>query len=586
LVKRIQNPNAAFWLSQGVKKRVIIVGGVAGGASAAARLRRLDENAEIVILERGAFVSFANCGLPYRVGDVITDERKLLVATPELLRDRFRIEVHTEHEVTAIDRAARTVTVRNLSDGSERKETYDALLLSPGAGPIRPPIPGIDLPGVFTVRSIPDVRQIRAWIDKHAAKRAVIVGGGFIGLEMAENLRHRGLDVTIVEKLDQLMPPLDPEMAVPVRLHCEAHGVTVRLGDGLASLTAAANGGLTVRTDHNLEIAADLVILAIGVRPEIQLAKAAALTTGPRGGIVVDSHMRTSDPAIWAVGDAVEISDVVTASAALVPLAGPANRQARIAAASITGRSTGFRGVQGTAVCGVLGLTIASTGASEKSLRRAGLPDFQAVYLHPGHHVGYYPGAKPIHLKLLFRPSDGRVLGAQAVGEAGVERRIDTIAMAIQMRATVDDLAEAELCYAPQYGAAKDPVNLAGMIAQNARNQDSPLAGWSEIDGADVLILDVRESFEWHAGHFERAVHIPLGQLRDRLGELPKDRPILVHCAVGLRAHIAVRILRQRGFDARNLSGGWTTWRHVEAAAESARAYLPEPRAVPPEPTG
>ncbi len=425
-------------------KRVLIVGGVAGGASAAARLRRLDEAAEVVLFERGGHVSFANCGLPYYVGDVISDEGKLLVATRESFRARFDIDVQNEHEALSIDRAAHTLRVRDLRTGQERDERYDALVLSPGAAPIRPPAPGVDLPGVFMVRTIPDSRRIRAWLAERACKRAVVVGGGFIGLEMAENLVHRGLSVTILEKLGQVMPPLDPEMAAPLAAHLRKKGVALRLGEGLAGVEREGDG-LAVVTDRGERVPADLVVLAIGVRPEAALAQAAGLALGKRGGIVVDDCMRTSDPDIYAVGDAIEVRDVVVGQETILPLAGPANRQGRIAAEAIAGRAGRFRGVQGTAIVGVLGLTAGTTGASEKGLGRAGITDYEVVYLHPGHHAGYYPGARPIHIKLIFARSDGRVLGAQAVGEEGVDKRLDVIATMIQMRGTVSDLAEVEL---------------------------------------------------------------------------------------------------------------------------------------------
>ena len=374
------------------RKKIVVVGGVAGGASCAARCRRLDETAEILILDRGPYVSFANCGLPYYVGDVIKDESKLLVANPALFRDRFNIEVRTEHEVVAIDRGARKIEVKERASGRTYRESYDALVLSPGAAAVRPPLPGIDLPGIFVVRTIPDSRQIRIWIDEKSAKSAVIVGGGFIGLEMAENLMHRGLSVMVVEMLDQVMPPLDPEMACQVQEHLEKHGVKVALGDGVAGFEAH-DGQISVKTKSGAEHVGDIVILAIGVRPETALAKAAGLNLGARGGIRVDEQMRTDDPNIWAVGDAVEVKDVVTGEWTLIPLAGPANRQGRIAADVICGRDSKFRGVQGTAICGVFELAVASTGASEKNLLRAGITDYEKVYLHPANHVGYYPGA-------------------------------------------------------------------------------------------------------------------------------------------------------------------------------------------------
>ena len=547
------------------RKKIIIVGGVAGGASCAARCRRLDEEAEILMLDRGPYVSFANCGLPYYVGDVITDETNLLVANPALFRDRFNIEARTGHEVIAIDRAAREIEVRELSTGRFYRESYDALVLSPGAAAVRPPLPGIDLPGIFVLRTIPDSRQIRTWIEEKDAKSAVVVGGGFIGLEMAENLVQRGLSVTIVEMLDQVMPPLDPEMARPVQEQLEKHGVKVALGDGVAGFEPRG-GQVVVNTKSGAQHAGDLVILAIGVRPETALAKAAGLELGERGGLRVDEQMRTSDPCIWAVGDAVEIRDVVTGEWTMIPLAGPANRQGRIAADAICGRDSKFRGVQGTAICGVFVLTVASTGASEKSLLRAGITDYEKVYLHPANHVGYYPGAKPINLKLLFRKSDGRLLGAQAVGEAGVDRRIDVIAIAIQFGGTVFDLEESELCYAPQFGAAKDPVNFAGMIAANSLRGDLPLADWKQLLPDSAILVDVRDPNEFEEGHISGAINLPLNDLRARLGELPRDRELWLYCRVGQRGYYAARLLMQHGFQVKNLPGGYLTYDLIKAA--------------------
>jgi NADPH-dependent 2,4-dienoyl-CoA reductase/sulfur reductase-like enzyme/rhodanese-related sulfurtransferase len=540
-------------------KRILIIGGVAGGASCATRLRRLDESCEILLFDRGAHVSFANCGLPYYVGDVITEEKSLLVASPELFRDRFNIMVKVRHEVTAIDRQRQVISVSNLATGSVREERYDALVLAPGALAIKPPIPGIDAPGVFSVRTIPDSQLVRSWITDHHAHSALIIGGGFIGLEMAENLHHRGLAVTIVEKTTQLMPPLDPEVAEPVRVRLQEAGVTVRLGEAVTALRSES-GSLVAATESGGSIRSDLVILAIGVKPETTLARAAGLSIGASGGIAVDDAMRTSDPRIWAVGDAVETSEFTTGIKVVIPLAGPANRQGRIAADAICGRSARFRGVQATSVCGAFGLVIASTGASEKLLQRAGITGYQAVHLHPGHHVGYYPGAKPIHMKVIYRQSDGRVLGAQAVGEEGVEKRIDVIAMAIQLGGTMHDLSEAELCYAPQFGAAKDPVNIAGFIADNQLSGDAPLADLATCGTAGHTLLDVRESAETALGTVPGALIIPLHQLRARWREVPPGAPVDVMCAAGQRAYYAVRFLRQQGVDARTCSGGWYTW--------------------------
>ena len=541
-------------------RKVLIVGGVAGGATCAARLRRLDENAEIVVFEKGPYPSFANCGLPYYIADIISDEAKLLVATPDLFRARFNIDVRPEQEVVRIDRREKRIEVKDLRRGTTCWETYDALVLSPGAAPVRPPLPGIDLGGIFTLRTIPDSRAIRTWIEHTKARRAVIIGGGFIGLEMAESLAHRGLQLEIVEMLGQVMPPLDREMAEYVRDRLLQNHVSVRLGDAVAQFEGTDGRVSAVIARGGARIPADIVILSVGVKPETKLAREAGLELGARGGIRVDESMRTSDPAIWAVGDAVEVRDIVAGEFALVPLAGPANRQGRIAADAICGRPARFRGVQATAACGVFGLTAAITGVSEKRLLLAKNSDYEVVYLHPLDHAGYYPGAKPMHLKLIFRRSDGLILGAQGVGEAGVERRIDVISMAIQRGSTVFDLEEAELCYAPQFGAAKDAVNLAGMVAANVVRGDVNLAKWGSLPHSEVFLLDVREPAEFKAGSITGAANIPLGQLRQRLDDLPRNRPIWVNCRVGQRSYIAVRILQQNGFDVHNLSGGYSTW--------------------------
>jgi NADPH-dependent 2,4-dienoyl-CoA reductase/sulfur reductase-like enzyme/rhodanese-related sulfurtransferase len=551
---------------QSGKPRILIVGGVAGGASCAARARRMSEKAEIIIFERGPYVSFANCGLPYYVGDVITDEEDLLIATPELFKERFNIEVRLRSEVTSIDRKKREIEVRNGETGKVYREKYDALVLATGAAPVRPPIPGIDLPGIFSLRTIPDSRQIREQIAERKARRAVVVGGGFIGLEMTENLARRGVSVTIVEMLPQIMPPIDPEIAVPIQEHLTANGVSLCLGDGVAGFERdARKDTISVITKSGGKYDCDMVLLAIGVRPEITLARETGLEIGQLGGIRVDEHMYTSNQRILAVGDTVEVRNFVNGEWSLFPLAGVANRQGRIAADVILGRKATFRGAQGTIVCKVFDITIAATGMSEKSLNRRKLSGheehYEKIYLHPGHHVGYYPGAKPITMKLIFSTEDGRILGAQAVGEEGVEKRIDVIAMAIQKGATVFDLEEAELCYAPQFGAAKDPVNIAGMIAANALRGDAPVAHWADVRSPQALVLDVREPQEFAFGHVEGSQNMPLHSLRDRMSDLPRDKEILAYCAVGQRSYYASRALRLNGFLAKNISGGMETYR-------------------------
>jgi NADPH-dependent 2,4-dienoyl-CoA reductase/sulfur reductase-like enzyme/rhodanese-related sulfurtransferase len=535
--------------------KVVIIGGVAGGASCAARLRRLDENAEIVMVERGPYVSYANCGLPYHVGGVIVDEASLLIANPQLFRDQFAIEVRTNTEAVSIDAKAKTVALRDVATGTIKLESYDKLVLSPGAVSIKPPLPGIDQPGIFHVRTVPDARAIRTWMTSNPiGKRAVVIGGGFIGLEMVENLVHQGFKVTLLELADQILAPLDVEQSRAVEDVLRRHGVTLALGEAVTGFVQQASGEIAVQTKAGTTYPADIVILALGVRPDTALAKSAGLQLGERGGIKVDEHMRTSDPDIYAVGDAVEVHDVVTGADTLLALAGPANRQGRIAADAMKGRSSRFRGVQGTAIIGLFGTTVAWTGASEKTLRRLGRDDFEKIYLYPNHHARYYPGAKTIAMKLIFAKADGRILGAQAYGEEGVDRRIDVIATLIQKGGTVYDLEEAELCYAPQYGSAKDAANFAGMIAANVLRNDMPVAHWSTDN--ESLLLDVREPAEIATYAVSDAIHIPLRQLRARLSELPRDREIAVICRSGQRAYLATRILLQNGFSAKTLSGG------------------------------
>ena len=551
--------------------KVIIVGGVAGGASCAARLRRLDEDAEIIMVERGPYVSYANCGLPYHVGGVIPRESSLLVADERVFREQFAIDARTRCEAIAIAPQEKTVQLRNVATGEVTTESYDKLVLSPGAAPISPPLPGIDLPGVFRVRTVPDVRTIREWIEGHAAlpsgmdaytgfqtvmpaKRAVVVGGGFIGLEMAENLVHLGLQVTLLQKGDHVMGPMDPEMARYVERHLQKNGVQLELNADVSEFKQREDGTLEVLTQAGQVYPANLVVLGIGVRPENWLAKDAGLEIGELGGIRIDDQMRTSEPDIFAVGDAVEVRDTGTGQWSLLALAGPANRQGRIAADVIAGRDSRFRGTQGTAIIGLFGAAAAWTGLSEKTLKRLGETDYEKIYLYPNSHAGYYPGAKYLAMKIIFRKSDGRLLGAQAVGQDGVDKRIDAFAMAIQLGGTIYDLEESELCYAPQFGSAKSPVNFAGMVAADVLREDMPLCHWDS--GETELLLDVRHPEELTIEHVPGAVNIPLGELRARLDELPRDREIRVFCRSGQRAYYATRVLLQNGFKVRNLAGG------------------------------
>jgi NADPH-dependent 2,4-dienoyl-CoA reductase/sulfur reductase-like enzyme/rhodanese-related sulfurtransferase len=545
--------------------RLIIVGGVAGGASAAARARRLSEEAEIVLFERGPDVSFANCGLPYYLGGEIAERDRLLVATPERLRGRYRLNVRTRTSVEAIDRKAKRVRVRDLVRGREYEEAYDKLILAPGATPILPPLPGIDLPGIFTLRNMQDVDRIKETLDR-GVRQAVIVGAGFIGLELVENLVRRGVQATVVELQDQVLPPLDPEMTVPIAEHLAANEVTLLLGQSAEAFEPAGEG-LKVRLKSGQHLSAQLVVLGVGVRPENRLAVEAGLEVGPRGGIRVNEHMQTSDPDVYAVGDAVEVRDFVTGEPTQVPLAGPANRQGRIAADHIFGRVSQYRGTQGTAIVRVFDLTAALTGASEKTLRRLGRP-YRKVYLHPTQHAGYYPGARPMMLKLLFDPVTGKLLGAQAVGREGVDKRIDVLAVAIQAGMTVFDLEEVELAYSPQYGSAKDAINMAGFVAGGLLRGDHPQVSAEQLSGAGLdggtgrspVVLDVRTPEEFAAGHLPDAVNIPVDELRSRLAELPHDRPLVAYCQVGQRGYLAVRLLREAGYQAMNLSGGFKTY--------------------------
>ena len=541
--------------------KLLIVGGVAGGASAAARSRRLSEEAEIILFERGPDVSFANCGLPYYVGGEIAERKKLLVTTPELLRTRFRLDVRTRSVVEAIDRSAKTVRVRDLESGREYVESYDKLLLAPGAAPLRPPLPGIDLPGIFTLRNLQDVDQIKQRTDQ-GVKQVVLLGGGFISLELAENFARRGIATTVVEKNKQILTPFDPEMTTPIAEYLAAKGVTLMLGQSAEAFEESPEG-LIVCLSSGQRLPAQLVVMGIGVRPENQLAVDAGLPVGPRGGIQVDEFLKTADPDIYAVGDAIEVQDFVTGDATQVPLAGPANRQGRIAADNIFGRHVKYRGTQGTAILGFFDRTAAMTGASEKTLRRTNRP-FRKIYIHPAHHAGYYPGAEQMSLKVLFQPDTGRILGAQGVGGAGVDKRIDVLAVAIQAGMSVFDLEEMELSYAPQFGSSKDPINMAGFVASGLLKGDHPQLDIDQFlatpENLRPFLVDVRTPKEFSLGHIPGALNIPIDDLRSSLNELPRDRDVAVYCQVGQRGYLATRILRQNGFSVSNIGGGYKTY--------------------------
>ena len=562
--------------------RVLIVGGVAGGASTAARLRRMDESAEIVVFERGPFVSFANCGLPYHISGTIPQRDQLLVTTPADLKASLNIDARPNHEVLAIDRAARTVWVRNQQDGSESTEPYDKLVLSPGAVPIVPPLPGVDATGVFQLHNIPELDAILEWLNNRQVERAVVVGGGFIGLEVAENLVERGVKVSLVEMLPQVLAPIDGDMASMVHEHLALHGVELVLGDGLKAI-APREGSLEVQTSSGKAIPAQMVVLAIGVRPDTSLAREAGLDLGPRGHIIVNDQMQTSDPDIYAVGDAILVKNMISGQSMPLALAGPASREGRTAADNIAGFERRFPGVQGTSVVKVFDLTVASTGLNSRQLQDLGLP-FKSVITHNNNHAGYYPGAASIALKLLYSP-EGKIYGAQAVGGNGADKRIDVIATAMRGQLSVYDLEDLELCYAPPFGSSRDPVNIAGFTAANELRGDAPTLQWADVAGLDReswLCLDVRQPEELAVGQVPEALNIPLGELRGRHMELPRDKKLLVNCAGGQRSYYAVRALRQLGYDAWNLSGGYKTYHAAtQALPESGNAMdvrtMPEP---------
>ncbi len=532
-------------------KKIVIIGGVAGGASCAARLRRLDETADIIMLERGEYISYANCGLPYHVGDVIKSRDALLLQTPEAMKQKYGIDVRVKNEASSIDRENKKITVRKLDSGEVYEETYDTLVISTGSSPVRPPIPGIDSSRIQTLWTVPDTDRIRALIKESNIKTAAVIGGGFIGLEMAENLRHAGLSVSLIEMLDQVMTPVDFEMAQLLHEHILQNGVDLHLGDGVAAFEDQA-GAVAITLKSGKTLSAELVILSIGVRPNSELAKAAGLAVNERGGIVVDDYLKTSDPDIYAVGDVIQVDDLIFQEPAMIPLAGPANKQGRIAANNIAGTQETYEKTQGTSVAKVFDLAVASTGANEKALIRRGLrkgKDYESILITQNSHAGYYPGAVPITLKLLFSTDGKKIFGAQIVGGDGVDKRIDTLAVAIRLGAGIPDLKNLELAYAPPFSSAKDPVNMAGFVAENLLTGKVAFSAWDVVEkNPDAVLLDVRETGELMAFSLPNGKHIPLGQLRDRLGELDPSRQIIVFCAIGVRAYNAARILMQNGF--------------------------------------
>lgn len=556
----------------------LIIGGVAGGATVAARLRRMDEKANIILFERGKYVSYANCGLPYYIGDTINNREKLFVQTAKGFTDRFRIDIRTEQEVTAIRPDKKEVEIKNLSTGETYTETYDKLVLSPGAEPLRPGIEGIGSKKIFTLRNVPDTDTIKNYVNTENPKRAIVVGGGFIGLEMAENLYDLGIQVDVVEMANQVMAPLDFSMAAIVHRQLTDKGVGLHLEDGVSRFEEK-DGGVTVHLRSGKQIATDMVLLSIGVRPETKLAKDAGLAIGERGGITVNDYMQTSDANIYALGDAVEVRHLVTGQPALIPLAGPANKQGRIVADNIVfGNKKKYPGSIGTSIAKVFDLTVAAAGANAKLLQQNNIP-YISSYTHGASHAGYYPGAVPLSIKILFAPENGKLLGAQIVGFNGVDKRIEMLAQVIQRGGTVHDLAELEHAYAPPYSSAKDPVNMAGFVAENILNKKSRIIQWRELAElpADTIRIDVRTHDEYKLGTIPGFINIPVDELREHLDELPKEKPIVVTCAVGLRGYLAYRILVQNGFKhVRNLSGGYKTWSVATAPIKEIVSHKPE----------
>lgn len=561
-----------------MNKKVLIVGGVAGGASTAARLRRIDENCEIIMFERGEYISFANCGLPYYIGETIEQREALLVQTPEAMKARFNIDVRVKNEVLNIDKEKKLVEVKNLDTGGTYRENYDVLVLSPGSSPLRPPIPGIDAPNIYTLWTVPDVDKIKDYVDNKKPKKAVVIGGGFIGIEVAENLHDRGIEVSLVEMADQVMGPIDFDMAQIVHQHMRAKKIDLHLSDGVKNFDYK-DGKTTVTLQSGTKIEADMVMLSIGVRPNSELAKNANLEVNQRGGIVVNEYLKTCDENIYAIGDAIEVVDFVNGKKTMIPLAGPANKQGRICANNIIyGDKETYKGTQGTSIAKVFDLTVANTGHNEKMLNKEGLEygkDYDVVITHAKSHAGYYPGAIPMDMKVIFSKTDGKVLGAQIVGYDGVDKRIDVLATSLRFGATVYDLKELELAYAPPFSSAKDPVNMAGYVGENILNGTIQTAQWHEIDVLDKensIVLDVRDEIERELGYIKGSINIPVNELRNRLGELDKDKLIVIYCAIGVRGYIASRILLQNGFTkVKNLSGGYATYSCVMCQEDNSK---------------
>lgn len=566
-----------------MSKKIIIVGGVAGGASAAARLRRLDEEAEIIMFERDEYISFANCGLPYYIGETIKERSKLLVQTPKGMRDRFRIDVRVNSEVTAVDTKNKKVQVKT-KDGNTYEESYDALVLSPGARAIKPGIAGIDSSRIYTLRNIPDTDKIKAAVDANNSGSAIVIGGGYVGVEMAENLKERGLEVTLVEAAPHILAPFDTDISVIIEKELQDSGLKLILNDGVQSF-AESNGKITATLNSGTNCTADMIILAIGVIPDTGFLKDSGIELGPKGHIKVNDRLQTSAEGVYAVGDAIEVVDFVNGQTTAIPLAGPANKQGRIAADNIAGLNSSYKGTQGTAIIKVFGLTAASTGNNERTLQRLNIP-YKTIFVHPVSHASYYPGAMPLTLKLIFDDA-GKILGAQAVGYDGVDKRIDVIATVMRLNGTVKDLTELELCYAPPFSSAKDPVNMAGFVAENVLEGRSHMITMKDMEGMNKdnsILLDVRTELEYSNGHMEGAVNIPVDQLRERLGELDKNKEIIEYCQVGLRGYVADRILTQNGFRVKNLTGGYKCFSTVrKGVTDSNNKINPEAAQINPD---